>query len=116
MPLIVKILNSNGKSLKVGICKTTIADAQVGKDAIYSYSPALICMALFVLSSVVLDKLKEEPESRLLTTAFSSLERPMAKNTLLTYIDTEVFVLKGKNNSSKVCLSSCPQHKKGFLQ
>lgn len=39
-PLIVKILNSNGKSLKVGICKTKIADAQVGKDAIYSYSPA----------------------------------------------------------------------------
>lgn len=32
------------------------------------------------------------------------------------YLDAEVFVLKGKNNSSKVCLSSCPQHKKGFPQ
>lgn len=37
-------------------------------------------MAVFVLYSVVLDKLKEEFESHLLTTAFSSLERYMAEN------------------------------------
>lgn len=35
---------------------------------------------LGVLYSVVSDKLKEEFESRLLTTAFSSLETPMAEN------------------------------------
>lgn len=113
-PQVVKSRNQSRESMKVEICKGKLLMHTLGQKVLCIISLLLKTYTiLFVLYSVVLDNLKDEFQSSPNNSFHFSGK---AQAILLACLSIEVFVLKGEENSCKVCLFSSPWHEKGLFQ